>query len=174
MATEEERAKLQALESQLQQMEERLQRCAQAEEEAQKDARAASAKADGAKSESDKAKGMMDTARNSCERSMREAAEAQQEGEQLRIQAAQSKKDFETLQVALQSWLGVEQSLQAAEAKKAAAEDACKSTKEARSQQLATIMRSTLSEAAAPAAPEHAAPPPFRMQVGGKKKNKVR
>merc|ERR1711871_218736 len=141
-------------------MEERLQRCAQAEEEAQNDAGAARAKADGAKTETDKAKTAMEAAKNAADRSRREAVEARQEGEQLRIQATQMKKDFETLQVALQSWLEVEKSLQAAEARRAAAADACTSTKEARSQQLATIMRSTLGEAASPVEPSPAAPPP--------------
>jgi len=155
-------------------------RCAQAEEDAQSQAGTARAKADSAKNEADKAKSMMEGARSATERSKREAIEAREEGELLRSQAAQMKQDFENLQAALQSWIGVEVALQAAESRLNSATEACTQTKQARAQQLATIMRSTFSEAtqapsttAAPAA--SSAPPPIRMQLGAvKKKNKVR
>ena len=52
---------------------------------------------------------MMDGAKSATERSIREAAEAEEEANILRTQAAQMKQDFETLQdgklMMLNSWL---------------------------------------------------------------------
>merc|ERR1712046_379638 len=108
----------------------------------------------------DKAKGAEEAANRAAERSRREAIETRKEGEELRVQAVKLKKDLETLQAALQSWLMLEKSIQEAETKRAAAAETLKTTKEAKAQALSTIMRSSLSEGLVAAASQSAAPPP--------------